>query len=197
MLGIISFPPTYVLWVAQLLSKLVSLSRLMIFLPRRILVFFLAVNKKLSGVRTEQTPHTLSAYSVCCSRLSGANPSRSAGLYKPRPPVQHVRVLHGGPDISMPTSFLHRSRSRKDSPPQTCAPSTRCFEAFPALVRPPLLKPWACVGGAETFKNARKLAAFLGLTPRQHLSGSSLRKAFFMPAMVAIRFNPVIKVFAA
>ena len=69
----------------------------------------------------------------------------------------------------------------------------------------------ACVGGAETFKNARKLAAFLGLTPRQHLSGSSvrgrarlsktgnarLRKAFFLPAMVAIRFNPVIKVFAA
>ncbi len=51
----------------------------------------------------------------------------------------------------------------------------------------------------------------LGLTPRQHLSGSSvrgrarlskagnarLRKALFMPAMVAIRFNPVINVFAA
>jgi transposase len=59
----------------------------------------------------------------------------------------------------------------------------------------------ACVGDAESFKNARKLAAFLGLTPRQHLSGSSvrgwarlsktgnarLRKAFFMPALYVPR----------
>jgi transposase len=66
-------------------------------------------------------------------------------------------------------------------------------------------------GSAESFKNARQLAAFLGLTPRQHLSGSSVRgrarlsktgnarlhKVFFMPAKVAIRFNPVIKAFAA
>ena len=33
------------------------------------------------------------------------------------PLVQHVRVNHGGPDISMPKSFLHRSRPRKDFRP--------------------------------------------------------------------------------
>ena len=40
---------------AQLLSKLVSLSGLTIVLPRRILAFFLAVNKKLSGSQDRAT----------------------------------------------------------------------------------------------------------------------------------------------
>jgi len=57
------------------------------------------------------------------------------------------------------------------------------------------------------FKNAKALAAFIGVAPRIRQSGSSLRgrgmmsktgrsklrKAFFMPAMVALRYNPVIK----
>ena len=56
------------------------------------------------------------------------------------------------------------------------------------------------------FKNARQLAAFAGLTPCQRQSGSSvngqsrlskmgssrLRKALYMPALVARRYNPVI-----
>ena len=85
------------------------------------------------------------------------------------------------------------------------------LQSIPGIGEATIAQILACVGGAEHFKNARKLAAFLGLTPRQHLSGSSvrgrarlsktgnarLRKAFFMPAMVAIRFNPVIKAFAA
>ena len=51
------------------------------------------------------------------------------------------------------------------------------------------------------------MAAYAGLTPKQHTSGSSihrpsrlaktgnsrLRTLFFMPALVAIRFNPIIK----
>ena len=57
------------------------------------------------------------------------------------------------------------------------------------------------------FKNAKALAAFIGVAPRIRQSGSSLRgrgmmsktgrsklrKAFFMPAMVALRYNPIIK----
>ena len=56
------------------------------------------------------------------------------------------------------------------------------------------------------FKNARQLAAFAGLTPKQTQSGTSvkgrtrlsktgsskLRKAIFLPAIVAKQFNPII-----
>ena len=61
----------------------------------------------------------------------------------------------------------------------------------------------------STFKNARQLAAYAGLTPSQKFSGTSvkgkprlskigaarLRKIMFFPAIVAKRFNPVIKNF--
>jgi transposase len=58
----------------------------------------------------------------------------------------------------------------------------------------------------EKFKNAKSLASFLGIAPRHYQSGSSvsrrtrmskvgrssLRKAFYMPAVVALRYNPLI-----
>lgn len=61
----------------------------------------------------------------------------------------------------------------------------------------------------DRFKNARQLAAFIGLSPRQHSSGSSvrgrtrisktgdasLRAALYMPAVVARTHNPVIRAF--
>lgn len=57
------------------------------------------------------------------------------------------------------------------------------------------------------FRNAKRLAAFIGVAPRERQSGSSvhgrtvlskmgrsqLRKAFFMPALVALRYNPLLK----
>jgi transposase len=60
------------------------------------------------------------------------------------------------------------------------------------------------------FDNARQLAAFAGLTPRQHTSGSSvrgrtrlskrgssrLRAALYFPAIVAQRHNPILHPFA-
>lgn len=62
----------------------------------------------------------------------------------------------------------------------------------------------------ESFKSARQLAAFIGLTPKHHQSGTSvhgrtkiskmgvggLRKALFFPAMSAMRFNEYFKKFA-
>jgi len=56
------------------------------------------------------------------------------------------------------------------------------------------------------FKNAKALAAFIGVAPKVRQSGTSLRargqmskmgrsklrKAFFMPALVALRYNPTI-----
>jgi transposase len=58
----------------------------------------------------------------------------------------------------------------------------------------------------ERFPNAKSLSAFLGIAPREYQSGhsvrgrrrmskvgrSSLRKAFFMPALVALRYNPIV-----
>jgi transposase len=61
----------------------------------------------------------------------------------------------------------------------------------------------------ERFSGAPQLAAYAGLTPREHQSGATvsrrghltktgnahLRHALYMPALVAIRWNPIIKAF--
>jgi transposase len=62
----------------------------------------------------------------------------------------------------------------------------------------------------RAFRDVRQLVAFVGLNPRHHVSGSSvhkrptisrtgspsLRAALFMPALSAMRFNPVLHAFA-
>jgi transposase len=62
----------------------------------------------------------------------------------------------------------------------------------------------------RSFHSAAQVAAFVGLTPRQHRSGSSvqrhsritkqgnaaLRAALYMPALAAMRFNPILRTFA-
>ena len=62
----------------------------------------------------------------------------------------------------------------------------------------------------ERFKSAKELSAFIGVNPRQRVSGTSikgrtrlsktgnsyLRKSLYLPSMVAIRFNSVIRCFA-
>jgi len=62
----------------------------------------------------------------------------------------------------------------------------------------------------EDFKNARQLAAWMGVTPKHYESGTSvkrytpiskmgsthLRCALFMPSLSAMQHNPVIKTFA-
>ena len=62
------------------------------------------------------------------------------------------------------------------------------------------------VGDFSAFENAPQLAAYAGLNPKSHCSGSSvfkktqiskqgrveLRRCLFMPAIVALSFNPVI-----
>ena len=68
----------------------------------------------------------------------------------------------------------------------------------------------AYVGDVRRFKNAKSLAAFVGVTPRQKQSGSSVngrttisragharaRKALYMPGLVAKRYNPVVMAMA-
>lgn len=59
----------------------------------------------------------------------------------------------------------------------------------------------------DRFRNAKQLAAYIGVAPKEKRSGSSmrgrtmmsktgrsqLRKAFFMPALVALRYNPILR----
>ena len=62
----------------------------------------------------------------------------------------------------------------------------------------------------RAFQDVRQLVAFAGLNPRHHTSGSSVRKkptlsrtgsaslraALYMPALAAMRFNPLLRAFA-
>lgn len=62
----------------------------------------------------------------------------------------------------------------------------------------------------DRFKSAKELSAFIGVNPRQRVSGTSirgrtrlsktgngyLRKSLYLPSMVAIRFNSTVKRFA-
>lgn len=66
------------------------------------------------------------------------------------------------------------------------------------------------LGDIRRFKSAKALAAFLGVTPKHHTSGTSIkgrsvicrtgstsvRAALFMPSMVARRHNPILSQFA-
>jgi transposase len=80
------------------------------------------------------------------------------------------------------------------------------LETIPGIGRTTARTMLAEIPDIQHFKNARQLAAFAGLNPCQRQSGSSvngqtrlskigskrLRKALYMPAIVATRWNPVI-----
>ena len=64
----------------------------------------------------------------------------------------------------------------------------------------------AYIGDINFFSNAKQIASYAGLTPKIIQSGTSidksslsklghkrLRKSLYMPALVAIRYNPILK----
>jgi transposase len=84
------------------------------------------------------------------------------------------------------------------------------LDSIPGIGKATIAKLLAFIGDVERFDHAKALAAFVGLNPTVHQSGSSvrgkphlskkgnsaLRCALYMPAIVARRYNPVIKEFA-
>lgn len=84
------------------------------------------------------------------------------------------------------------------------------IESIPGLGRATAAKVLAHIGDVRRFASAKALAAFIGVTPRQRQSGSSvrgrtmmchmgnrrLRAALFLPSLVAKRYNPILKQFA-
>lgn len=81
--------------------------------------------------------------------------------------------------------------------------------SIPGIGDTTVAKVLAYAGDMRRFAHAKALAAFIGVTPRQRLSGSSvkgrtmmsrtghgeLRRALYMPGLVARRHNPALKIF--
>jgi transposase len=81
--------------------------------------------------------------------------------------------------------------------------------SIPGLGTVTVAKVLGYLGDVRRFDNAKALSAFLGVTPKRKESGSSLkgrssfsrtghtamRKALYMPALVALRHNPLVKTF--
>ena len=81
--------------------------------------------------------------------------------------------------------------------------------SIPGIGDTTIAKVLAYAGDVRRFANAKALASFIGVTPRQRLSGTSvkgrtmmsrtghseLRRALYMPGLVARRHNPVLKMF--
>lgn len=86
---------------------------------------------------------------------------------------------------------------------------SKLLETIPGVGEATISQVLAFIGNVEDFKNAKQLAAFIGLNPKHRQSGSSvqgrtrlskvgdsnLRKAFYMPAVSAKKYNPIIKDF--
>jgi transposase len=87
---------------------------------------------------------------------------------------------------------------------------SKLLDSIPGIGKATIARLLAFIGDVQRFDHAKALAAFAGLNPTVHQSGSSvrgkphlskkgnslLRKALYMPAIVARRYNPVIKEFA-
>jgi transposase len=81
--------------------------------------------------------------------------------------------------------------------------------SIPGIGEATIAQILAFIGNPANFQKAKQLAAFIGVNPRQHSSGSSirgrtrlsktgnpnLRKALYMPAIVAMRYNPTVRAF--
>lgn len=82
--------------------------------------------------------------------------------------------------------------------------------SIPGLGRATAAKVLGHIGDVRRFSSAKALAAFVGVTPRQRSSGTSvrgrttmsrigntsLRAALYMPGLVARRHNPILNAFA-
>lgn len=84
------------------------------------------------------------------------------------------------------------------------------LDSIPGIGKTTISRLLTFIGDVQRFDHAKALAAFVGLNPTVHQSGSSirgkphiskkgnaaLRSALYMPAIVARRYNPVIKAFS-
>lgn len=87
---------------------------------------------------------------------------------------------------------------------------SQLLDSIPGIGEKTIAVVLAFLANVEDFDSAKQVAAFIGLNPKPRQSGTSvrgtgrisktgdadLRKAFYMPALTAIKHNPIIKDFA-
>lgn len=97
-----------------------------------------------------------------------------------------------------------------DGHPQLRA-DAKLITSIPGVGNTTAAKVMAYLGDVRRFKNAKAVSAFIGVTPRLKLSGSSvrgrsmisrsghatIRHALYMPALVALKHNAIVKTFGA
>jgi transposase len=132
---------------------------------------------------------------------------------------QEVNRLHVAPDIVVSGLEEHidylgqeikatkqRIRDHIDNHPDL-KKKKALLESIPGIGEATINMVLSEFSHIENFKNAKQLAAFIGVAPKERQSGSSvrgrtmmsktgrsqLRKSFFMPALVALRYNPILK----
>jgi transposase len=132
-------------------------------------------------------------------------------------------MLEAQPDKIVSASIKRRIKSQEKELQSIREKIAQLIQSEPLLdARSKLLKSIPGLGDIATqiilaelpdlgqFANARQLAAWAGLTPQHHTSGTSgktrtpitkigsihLRRGLFMPAMTARVFNPLLKTFA-
>lgn len=132
-------------------------------------------------------------------------------------------MLEAQPDKIVSASIKRRIKSQEKELQSIRAKIAQLIQSEPLLdAKSKLLKSIPGLGDIATqiilaelpdlgqFANARQLAAWAGLTPQHHTSGTSgktrtpitkigsihLRRGLFMPAMTARVFNPLLKTFA-
>ena len=96
-----------------------------------------------------------------------------------------------------------------DSNKETLGKDAELLTSIPGIGRTTAAKVLGLLGDLRRFSSGKALAAFIGVTPKRHESGTSvrgrssigraghprIRHALFMPTLVATRRNPVIKAF--
>ncbi len=132
---------------------------------------------------------------------------------------QEVNRLHVAPAIVVPDLKDHiayldqeikatkeRIRNHIDHHPDLKEKKT-LLESIPGIGEATIGVVLSEFADITRFRNAKCLAAFIGVAPKERQSGTSvrgrtvlskmgrgkLRKAFFMPALVALRYNPNLK----
>jgi transposase len=131
---------------------------------------------------------------------------------------QEVNRLHVAPEIILADVEAHiaylddeiketkkRIRDHIDHHPDLKEKKT-LLESIPGIGEATIAIILSEFAQIDRFRNAKCLAAYIGVAPRERQSGSSvrgrtmmsktgrsqLRKAFFMPALVALRYNPIL-----
>ncbi|MFI5269642.1 MAG: IS110 family transposase, partial [Chloroflexota bacterium] len=92
---------------------------------------------------------------------------------------------------------------------QTLGKDAQLLTSIPGIGKTTAAKILGLLGDLRRFSSGKALAAFIGVTPKRHESGTSIRgrssigraghpgirHALFMPTLVAVKHNPTIKAF--